>query len=275
MNALVEDWSQKQRYDDFIELESNVRTFVSKNILDLTHYENESVQEYENSHALQHTMEMEDYIRYNMFPYERIILDAIKHSISGKIIFSNYKVGELGGDTNKLAFTEVQERILQLSRAGRLLGAMTSVEKKKKKKKEMKQKSPKGDEEDVDEEGANTSIEATHYHISCSNCYRSLVSGWFLLYRRLKKVTTMMDADMNTTVESKEDIQPEHEMHSRVCKWIAFCNKVSDNDQVLLSEKDMPLLMGVAKVLSKSEQVGRQIQAAELQKQIEKLFPNE
>ena len=272
MNALVEDWSQKQRYDDFIELESNVRTYVSKNILDLTHYENESVREYENSHALQHTMGMEDYIRYNMFPYERIILGAIKHSISGKIIFSNYKVGELGGDTNKLALAEVQERILQLSRDGRLLGAMTSVEKKKK-----NQQSPNhSDEENVDDEkGANTSIEATHYHISCSNCYRSLVSGWFLLYRRLKKVTTMMNGDMNTTVESKEDIQPEHEMHSRVCKWIAFCNKVSDNDQVLLSEKDMPLLMGVAKVLSKSEQVGRQIQAAELQKQIEKLFRNE
>ena len=245
--------------------------------MDLTHYENESVQEYyENSHALQHTMGMEDYIRYTMFPYERIILDAIKHSISGKIIFSNYKVGELGGDTNKLALAEVQERILQLSRAGRLLGAMTSVEKKKKKK-EMKQQSPNHSvEENVDEEkGANTSVEATHYHISYSNCYRSLVSGWLLLYRQLKKVTTMMDGDMNTTVESKAEIQPEHEMHSRVCKWIAFCNKVSDNDQVLLSEKDMPLLMGVAKVLSKSEQVGRQIQAAELQKQIEKLFPKE
>ena len=270
MNALVEDWSQKQRYDDFIELESNVRTYVSKNILDLTHYENESVREYENSHALQHTMGTEDYIRYNMFPYERIILDAIKHSISGKIIFSNYKVGELGGDTNKLALAEVQERILQLSRDGRLLGAMTSVEKKKKE--EMKQQSPKGDEENVDDEkGANTSIEATHYHISCSNCYRSLVSGWFLLYRRLKKVTTMMNGDMNTTVESKAEIQPEHEMHSRVCKWIAFCNKVSDNDQVLLSEKDMPLLKGVAKVLSKSEQVGRQIQLPDSKK----LFPKE
>lgn len=268
MNALVEDWSQKQRYGDFIELENNVRTYVSKNVLDLTHYENKSVQEYENSYALQHTMGMEDYIRYNMFPYERIIFDTIKHSISGKI---------MGRDTNKLALAEVQERILQLSHASKLLGAMTSVEKKEEEEEEeMKQQSPKGDDETAyEKEGAKTNIEATHYHIACSNCYRSLVSGWFLLYRRLKEVTTMMNGDTKSSVESKEEIQPEHEMHSRVCKWIAFCNKVRDVDQVLLSEKDMPLLMGVAKVLSRSEQVGRQIQAAELQKQIEKLFPKE
>jgi len=279
MNELVEDWSQKKRWGDFIELESNVRLYVSKNLNDIIHYNRQYVKEYNErdvnsplyKNNIHNIMTLEDYIRYNLFPYERIIKPAVQHVLQGQIVFSQSKMKEMEGDVTKIAYAEVQERIMNLSRVCKLLDSMVSV--------------------NTDGEDSNTSsseatelvVGVTDYHIAVSNCYRSVVSGWFLLYRKWNEISmdiseesTSLSHDILEASSSKLNIQPEHQMHTYAHQWISFCHKVNKEDEryhdMVSSEKDYQLLMGVAKVLASSENDDSQVQSTQLMQLIDELF---
>jgi len=284
MNELVEDWSQKKRWGDFIELESNVRLYVSKNLNDIIHYNRQYVKEYNErdvnspfyKHNIHSIMGLEDYIRYNLFPYERIIKPAVQHTLQGQIVFSQSKMKEMKGDVDRLAYAQVQERIMNLSRVCKLLDAMVSVN--------------TDDDDDCNTNGTKATelvVGVTDYHIAVSNCYRSVVSGWFLLYRKWNEIsmdiseestTLSPDIDILEASSSKLNIQPEHQMHTYAHQWISFCHKVNKEDEryhdMVSSEKDYQLLMGVAKVLAAAsdENDKRQLQSTRLIQLVDDIF---
>lgn len=247
MATLVEDWSKKQRWSDFaLELEPNVRTYVSKNMTDLTNYENEIVQEYYGNSIIQQTMTLEDYIRLQKFPYEKVIMSITQRT---------GKMKESGNDN-----AEVHERIVSLSLACKLLDAMLLI-------------NVNGDENEIEQQ--------TEYHVACCNCYRSVVGGWFLLNRRMTEKASAAEI-LEASTKLKLDTQSKHEMHHWTKKWLSFCSSstnggMEDNgDQIqgLLSyEKDRPLLLGVSKLLSMANDDKWKSQSAELMQQIDMLFP--
>jgi len=268
MDTLVEDWTQKKRFDDIIELESNVRTYVNKNVIDLTLIEKECVREWERGKweqgkEVKKNVSLSDHIRFHYFPYEEIITGFVNDAIAGKGILSSYEMKKTGGNKNKIAMAEIHGRIRVLSKAGKLLDAMTSL-------------SPASD--------ATHSGWTTH-HTSCSKCYRSMLSGWFLLHRRLREANKKLlaDADAADILEAtaRLDIHPEQEAHVWAEKWIEFCTSghgAGGARKVLLggiSPSDKPLLMGVVKILSMSENAKRQTQSVELDRQLVALFPDE
>ena len=271
MNALVEDWSQKKRWDDFIELESNIRTYVSNNLNDIIHYNRQYVKEYNErdinspfyKHNIHSIMGLEDYIRYNLFPYERIIKPAVQHVLQGQIVLSQSKMKEMKGDVMKIAYAEVEERIMNLSRICKLLDAMVSV-------------NTDGEDDDSNTSGTE---EVTDYHIAVSNCYRSVVSGWFLLYRKWNEINTSTLEESTSPTDTPEESSlsnPGHQMHTYAHQWISFCTKVNKKDEryhdMVSSEKDYQLLMGVAKVLATSENDDSQVQSTQLMQLIDELF---
>ena len=263
MSALVEDWSQKQRYDDFIELESNIRLYITKNLNDIIHYNRQYVKEYNErdvnspyyKHNIHNIMGLEDYIRYNLFPYERIIKPGVQHILQGQIVLSQSKMKEMKGDvTTKIAYAELEERIINLSRVCKLLDAMVSVNNKD----DNDTSGTKGKEEEDEAQ-----VEVTDYHIAVSNCYRSVVSGWFLLHRKWNEISIDMSEESTTLPQPNIpeasssklnfNIQPEHQMHTYAHQWISFCNKVNKEDEryhdMISSDKDKQLLLGVSKQL--------------------------
>ena len=268
MSALVDDWSQKARFGDFLELERNVRSYAAKNMVDLNHYEFERVKEWEGDEILQHSVTLEDHIRFHLFPYERIINGAVQHAISGRVVLSTIKLKELGGDKNKLAMAELHERILMLSRAGKLLDAMTSTNQTQKENKEG---------EGEGETQSNNATGWTKHHTSCSNCHRSVISGWFILYRRLKEANRTMLLDRGASAAdvldatTKLDIHPEVEVYDWTRKWTDFVGGNKGRKLGVL-DSDKPLLMGVVKVLSMSENSNSQEHSKELNGKIGHLF---
>jgi len=269
MNALVEDWSQNKRWGDFIELESNVRLYISKNLNDVIHYNRQYVKEYNErdvnsplyKNNIHNIMTLEDYIRYNLFPYERIIKPAVQHVLQGQIVFSQIKMKEMGGDVDRIAYAELQERITNLSRVCNLLDAMVSM--------------------NTDDDDTSGTEEVTDYHIAVSNCYRSVVSGWFLLYRKWNEINTSTREEestppTDTLEESSLSNDPEHQMHMNAYEWISFCNKVNKEDKryhdMVSSAKDQQLLMGVAKQMASSENDVTQFQSAQLMQLFDDLF---
>jgi len=220
-------------------------------------------------------MTLEDYIRYNLFPYERIIKPAVQHVLQGQIVFSQSKLKEMKGDVDRLAYAEVEERIMNLSRVCKLLDAMVSVNTDD----DCNTSGTKEKEEEAQE------VEVTDYHIAVSNCYRSVVSGWFLLYRKWNEISMDIfeestslppDIDILEASSSKFNIQPEHQMHTYAHQWISFCNKVNKEDEryhdMVSSEKDYQLLMGVAKQMASSENDDSQVQSTQLMQLIDELF---
>ena len=91
----------------------------------------------------------------------------------------------------------------------------------------------------------------------------------------------------------KLDIHPEHEMLVCVSKWIEFCTssngeeggdeggdevKMEGEGRVLwggISSSDKPLLAGIVKILSMSENAKSQKKYAQLEKQLYMLFSDE
>jgi len=265
MDTLVGDWTQNKRFDDIIELESNVRTYVNKNVIDLTLIEKECVREWERGKweqgkEVKKNVSLSDHIRFHYFPYEEIITGIVNDAIAGKGILSSYEMKKTGGNKNKVSMAEIHGRIRVLSQAGKLLEAMTSL-------------SPASD--------------ATHsgwtvHHTSCSKCYRSMLSGWFLLYRRLREANKKLLADADAAdilqATARLDIHPEQEAHVLAEKWIEFCTSGHGARKVVLGgilPSDKALLMGVVKILSMSENDKRQKQSVELDRQLVGLFPDE
>ncbi len=264
MAALVDDWSQKARFGDFLELERNVRSYVVKNMVDLKHYELGRVKEWEEDEILQHSVTLEDHIRFHLFPYERVINGAVQHAISGRVVLSSIKMKEVGGDKYKLAMAELHERVLMLSRAGKLLDAMTSI----------------NQSHNDNEEGEAHSDNATgwtDHHTSCSGCHRSLTSGWFILNRRLKESNRAMLLDRGASAAdvldatTKLDTHPEVEVYDWTKKWIDFVGGNKGLQRGIL-DSDKPLVMGVVKVLTMSESSNSQEHSKELNEKIGPLF---
>ena len=88
---------------------------------------------------------------------------------------------------------------------------------------------------------------------------------------------------------TKLDIHPEHEMLVCVSKWIEFCTssngeeggdevKMEGEGRVLrggISSSDKPLLAGIVKILSMSENAKSQKKSAQLDMQLNMLFSDE
>ena len=118
MDALVEDWVENNRWDDFIELERNVKSYVDKNLMDLCDNNPEHREGSEESVTL-----LDHVLRSYHFPYEAIITKAVHHALAGKVILSRNKLQESEGDKNKKSLAELRERIAVLSDASKLLDA--------------------------------------------------------------------------------------------------------------------------------------------------------
>lgn len=88
MNDLVADWTQKKRFEDFIELESNVRAYVNKNLIDLTcEYDHRARTKNEWERGDQ-SVALSDRMRFSHFPYESVINSAVRDAISGTDILT-------------------------------------------------------------------------------------------------------------------------------------------------------------------------------------------
>lgn len=274
MDALVTDWKQQNRWDDFIELERNVRSYVDKNVIDLTHSCKGHVREWERGGAIyRQAVTLADHLRFRHFPYDRIVSAMVHNAIVGKVVLSPHTMARMDGNENKIAMAEIHERILALSKAGTLLDAMVSCH--------------------LNEQGAKVNQEGwTVHHTSCSTFHRSVLSGWFLLYRQLREANKKIladAADPGGILEAtpKLETHPEHEVRVWAEKWIELCTSGgSDAEDAAHSGEgkallggilptDKPLLMGVVKILSMSKDAKSQMQSVELDQQLAGIFPEE
>ena len=299
MEALVADWTQNDRWDDLIELESNVRMYVDKNLPFLTmnwkEDRNDRDSEGEVSMAMQSIM-TSDRVRMELFPYETIISSAVRAAISGNKEVSPEKSNDTDNKNIENEMVELQERMKVLSKAGTLIDSMTMV------KVEPINATNEGSDHDVsiDDDGNDG---WNIYYSSRSNCYRRVVSGWFLLWRQMretnrKRVAKSAASDIIKTT-AKMEIHPDEETYLWAKKWINFCkhdhgnavidiNTEKENERgtkarekmyghVLLggiSPSDKPLFLGIVNMLSISENVKRQKQSAELDQEMKIVFPD-
>jgi hypothetical protein len=107
MTTLVESWLSKYKFNNFIELETNVRQYVTCNIVDLLYYEKDdyiissqtttiTTSSYSNNKDKEeedgvaassedggnsNSISLSDHIRYKLFPYERIIKEIVRCAI--------------------------------------------------------------------------------------------------------------------------------------------------------------------------------------------------
>lgn len=243
MKALVDDWTENNKWNSFVELENNVRAYVNNNlpflILKWKKGEIELVGGNEG-------MQLSDRIRINHFPYEQVILSAAKHAISGSVLLESNK--HLGG--RKLAEIEARQAILR--DVEKILSSMADF---------------KFDQQ------FNSRLEWTAHHQPCSTCFRLVVSGSFLMWRRLCDAG---DAEVHAINAAEE------EMCSRAKKWLSFCtNGQVDEDGTIdiskniiggIDQTDKALLMGIVKGLSLSKNPVHQAESSELKSIISDLF---
>lgn len=265
MDALVSDWQKDGRWDNLLELENNVRNYVDKNLPYLSLSFEDEDEMYDRTDGGMPSMKLVDRIRLDHFPYETIISGAVKHAISGDVILIPSQIKDSDLEMQKI-MAELYERISMLSNAGKLLDTMTNFEL---------------------ESGTEDETTWTAHRTACSNCYRLVVSGWFLLWRRLREANKQMieesEASEVLKATSAIDIHPEEEIYVWSNKWIDFCTlrrevegEESEDELTLLggiAQKDKALMMGVSKMMSLSEKASVEARAAELNKQIELLFP--
>lgn len=308
MDALLEDWTRRDRFDDVLELERNVRGYVDKNLIDLTHMETRSVREWEREvrttgagwrgEASPPSGSLFDHLRFHHFPYERIVADTVNRAIGGEYAFSLHElktIGREGEHGHKRSLVELHGRISLLSKAGKLLDAMARFG--------ANEAAAMTDDDDHDGEVTAERNDNNHgwsnHHTSCSNCYRSVLSGWFLLFRRLRETNKRILSDARADAgdifkaTAKPTTHPEFEALVWAEKWIDFCT-AKDNrkeegvdgeecteragETLLLGgivASDRPLLMGVVKILAMSDNGKHQAQSVELEKRLAELFTHE
>ncbi|KAL3827177.1 hypothetical protein ACHAXA_006732 [Cyclostephanos tholiformis] len=296
MDDLVEDWSGKGRFGDFIELESTVRRYVCNNMIDLAHYERECSREWEDDGARlgRAGIALSDIIRHRLFPYERVVTASIRNAISAIAIVSPHSSTSThrGGEDARVVATSVREGIARMSTSGRLLDAMTAFD----------GTIMMDDENDDDgiENGDDGLIDDdngwTDQHEACSRCYRLIVSGWLLLHRRFGESndvlmlgsSSLSAADIIGSTK-KSDVHPQVETRVWTEKWIDFCDRrrhgggghaippergASSGWRGILPS-DEPLLMGVARMISScasGRHVRHRTKAARLNDRIRGLF---
>ena len=236
MKKLVADWAKSKRFDEFVELERNVKSYVEKNLpfitLDRDNYHTK------NSILLEH------------YPYESIISSCVRFAIE----MDNADNSGRKFDKNeaKIAIFDLQKRMEALTSAGKLLEAMSALE----------TQHTEQDEEAVD---------MLHsYYKSCTNCYRLIVSGWFLLFRQQKNLHEKIISELNASdilsTTSKLKILPDGEAYAWANAWIFF-NARSGRDGILPSDK--PIFLAIQKVLLPNDT------ASEFEDKLKEIFPEE
>jgi hypothetical protein len=252
MKALVDDWIVKgNKWKEFTELEGNIRLYVDKNLPFLVlnwkkgQDGNNKIREI-NSIGMQ----LSDCIRMNHFPYEQVVLAAARHAISGQILLDHAKKSGKGG--KKLAEMEARRDILL--EAGKMLKSMADFRM---------------------ERGAVTVRRWTMHHESCSTCFKAIVSGWFLLWRRMRDV--QHDGMDVSSVETDT-------MYSSAMEWISFCTNgqiiVEGSEEVKvgkalmggIGQSDKTLLLGVAKGLELSKDEIHRMKSIQLQGIVDELL---
>lgn len=268
MDALVPDWTRQNRADDFLELESNVRSYVDNNAVDLTNICKEYRREWEREGRV---LKLADHLRCRHFPYERIITHLVNNAVTGKVVLSPPQLRRMEGNADKTALAEIHERITALSKTGTLLDAMTPL--------------------NLEDDKASAVNEGwTAHHTSCSNSHRCVLSGWFLLYHRLREandkiLTGAAGADGVLEATMTREVHPEREIRTWAEKWLALCAPGGENAKVerkngegtaLLGgilPTDKLILTGVVKVLSLSKDEKSQRQSMELDQRVKEIFP--
>ena len=246
MKALVNDWVKGNKWSSFVELEENVRSYVNNNLPFLAPMWKT---EKGGRVRINDGMQLADRVRMNYFPYEQIISAATKHAISGPIqIDTKHKLGK------KVA--EIKGRQIVLHHASKMLTSMMDFEM---------------------ERQSNVTSDWTAHHESCSTCLRFIVSGSFLMWRRLQDVEQQLQM-------SEDGVLAEEEMHKYAMKWLSFCSNgqaVEDEDEVLqvgdgliggITQSDKSLLMGIAVGLSQSTNTDHKEKSTDLRKIVDEFF---
>ena len=153
----------------------------------------------------------------------------VNRAVAGTYSLPPYEIKLIGGgdNANKIGMAEICGRIAMLSKGGKLLDAMTSFNADD----GGSSGENAGENGWFNEDGSNNgaiekgpSTEAnvhnnwwTVHHASYSDCHRRVLSGWFLLYRRLREANRkiLADADPAEVLEATEklNVHPEHETH--------------------------------------------------------------
>lgn len=145
MIKLVADWANNKRFDEFVELEKNVKSYVDNNIpwlrLETVNHSNENI-------LMQH------------FPYENIISRFVRYSISASSAEDNASTDKIDKQALKSAMGDIQKRMETLATAGKLLESLSTFE--------------------------TEHTLSDSYNKCCTNCFRMVVSGWFILFRQHK-----------------------------------------------------------------------------------------
>jgi hypothetical protein len=245
MTNLVVDWTKNNRFEEFVELEKNVKSYVENNFPFITlerdnYHSNTSI-------VLEH------------YPYENIISSCVRFAISASDKVSNQRTDNSGTKFDKneamIAMIGLQKRMEALSTAGKLLEAMCALETQK---------------EDDNNGGKAATDMFNSYYKSCTNCFRLIVSGWFLLFRQQKTMLDKIIAELNASeilsTTSKLKILPDGESYRWANAWISF-NCRSGRGGIQPSDKS--IFLAIAKMLLDH----RQDIAFEFNDKLKQIFP--
>ena len=171
-----------------------------------------------------------------------------------------------GPDGMKLS-DRIEKRIETLITAGKLLEAMSTLE--------LQQID---DDSNASEAAvAETETQDPSYYKSCTNCYRIIVSGWFLLFRQKKALQDKIISELNATdileTTSQLKTHPDTEACAWAMKWMSFNSRIAQRklDSCGILPSDKPLLIGISKVLSPN----RQEAALEFNDKMNQVFPQD
>ena len=218
MIKLVADWTKNKRFDEFVELEKNVKSYVDNNLpwlrLEAVNHSNESI-------LMQH------------FPYENIISRFVRYSISASSAEDNVSTDKIDKQQLKSEMEDLQKRMETLATAGKLLESLSTLE--------------------------TEHTLSDPYYKCCTNCFRMVVSGWFLLFRQHKalndKIISELNAEDILMITSQLKTHPDVESYEWAKKWISFNSRIEKENlgSCGILSSDKPLFVGISKVLSPGE----------------------
>ncbi|KAL7458964.1 hypothetical protein ACHAXS_000441 [Conticribra weissflogii] len=238
MAKCVSDWIQKRRWDDLIELESNFRMYLDKNMpfIELDHCT-------ENRES---GLSFHDQMRLKYFPYEHIIKSIIADAI--KLNSTQKETREIISSDGK-----VDGGIFNMSRANEFLESMSTFK------------------------VSSGNPHWTIHHSSCSNCYRFAISGWLVLWRRERdSVSETVTSTMlnHATLHPGDETFKLVRKWMHFCRFDD--KKYEGMGEVAngaIKSTDIPLLRGVIKMLALSEHEEHKRQSALLNIDVKKFFP--
>jgi len=204
-------------------------------------------------------LSMVDQLRFQHFPYQSIIT-SIVHSALGEddvLSFSQRKeillmASDDNGESSSSSSTraqihlaEIHERIRILDKAGKLLDAMSNFEDADAGAANdgrtvgaadlpdgaVGDAAAASDKEEMTENNKPKEKQLgkwTTHHESCSACHRTVLSGWFLLYRRLREANKRLLEASDTAADVLKmtkglEVHPEEEAYVWAKRWMDFC----------------------------------------------------